>query len=41
MRAFVHLRELLASHKDLTRKLDELEKKYDEHFKVIFETSAD
>lgn len=37
MRAFVHLREFLASHKDLARKLDELEKKYDEHFKVIFE----
>jgi hypothetical protein len=37
MRAFVRLRELLASHKDLARKLDELEKKYDEQFKVVFE----
>ncbi len=30
MRAFVRLRRLLASHADLARKLDELEKKYDE-----------
>ena len=37
MRAFVRLREWLASHKDLTRKLDELEKKYDQQFQVIFE----
>src|SRR5262249_50769603 len=29
MRAFVHLREILATHKDLARKLVELEKKYD------------
>ena len=37
MRAFVKLRELLATHKDLARKLDELEKKYDEQFAVVFE----
>ncbi len=37
MRAFVHLRELLASHKDLARKLDELEKKFDKQFQVVFE----
>jgi hypothetical protein len=37
MRAFVRLREMLASHKDLSRKLDELEKKYDSHFKIVFE----
>jgi hypothetical protein len=29
MRAFVRLREILATHKDLARKLGELEKKYD------------
>jgi len=28
MRAFVRLREILASHKDLARKLDELERKW-------------
>jgi len=37
MRAFVKLRELLASHKDLKRKLDALEKKYDGQFQVVFD----
>jgi hypothetical protein len=31
MRAFVKLREMLATHKDLARKLEELEKKYQAH----------
>ena len=37
MRAFVRLRQMLASHSDLARKLDALEKKYDAQFKVVFE----
>lgn len=37
MRAFVRLRELLASHKELAGKLDELEKNYDEQFRAVFE----
>ncbi|MBI5044117.1 MAG: ORF6N domain-containing protein [Nitrospirae bacterium] len=37
MRAFVKLREMLATHKDLARKLDEMEKKYDTQFKVVFD----
>lgn len=37
VRAFVRLREMLASHKGLARKLDALEKKYDHHFKVVFD----
>ncbi len=37
MRAFVRLRELLSSNKDLARRLDELEKKYDENFRVVFD----
>lgn len=37
MRTFVKLREMIASHKDLVKKLDELEKKYDEQFQVVFE----
>ena len=36
MRAFVRLRQLLASHEDLSRKLAEMEEKYDAHFKVVF-----
>jgi hypothetical protein len=37
MRAFLRLRRLLASHADLARKLDALEKKYDAQFKVVFD----
>src|SRR5260370_41128911 len=37
MRAFVRLRQMLASHADLARKLDALEKRYDAQFKVLFE----
>ena len=37
MRAFVRLRRILASHADLARKLDTLEKKYDAQFKVVFD----
>ena len=37
MRAFVRLRQLLASHADLARKLDELEQKYDKQFAIVFE----
>ena len=37
MRAFVKLREMLASHKDLARKLNEMEKKYDAQFKIVFD----
>lgn len=37
MRAFVKLREMLASHRDLARKLAEMEKKYDAQFKVVFD----
>jgi len=37
MRAFVKLREMLSTHKDLARKLVEMEKKYDAQFKVVFD----
>jgi len=37
VRAFVKLREVLATHKDLERKIIALEKKYDEQFRVVFE----
>ena len=36
MRAFVHLRRMLASNADLARKLAVLEKKYDAQFRVVF-----
>ncbi len=37
MRAFVRLRQMLASNAELARKLDALEKKYDVQFKVVFD----
>jgi hypothetical protein len=37
MRAFVRLREMLTSHKDLANKLEALERKYDAQFKVVFD----
>jgi len=37
MRTFVRLRELAASHKDVHRRLDEMEQKYDAQFKVVFD----
>jgi phage regulator Rha-like protein len=40
MRAFVKLREILATHKDLARKLEQLERKlgqHDENFQIVFE----
>ena len=37
MRAFVRLREMVVSHKDLSKRLDELESRYDQQFKVVFD----
>ena len=37
MRAFVKLRELLNTHKELARKLEVLEKKYDSQFRSVFD----
>lgn len=37
MRAFVRLREILATHKDLARKLEAMERKYDENFQIVFQ----
>ncbi len=37
MRAFVKLRQMLAANVELSRRLDELEGKYDRRFKVVFD----
>jgi len=37
VRAFVKLRAMLASHADLARKLEELEQRYDQQFRDVFE----
>ena len=38
MRAFVKLREFAMTHKELSRKLNDLEKKNDAQFKIVFDT---
>jgi len=37
MRAFVKLRQILSAHKELAKKLEELENKYDSQFKIVFD----
>ena len=37
MRTFTKLREMLSTHKDLKRKIESMEKKYDEQFQIVFE----
>jgi hypothetical protein len=37
MRTFSKLRRMLADHADLKRKIEDMEKKYDEHFRIVFE----
>ena len=36
MRAFVRLRQMMVSYADLERKIENIEKKYDSQFKVVF-----
>jgi hypothetical protein len=37
MRVFVRMRRMIASNENLTKKLDTLEQKYDQQFKVVFD----
>ncbi len=37
MRTFTKLRRILASHKDLRKKIETMEEKYDSQFKVVFD----
>jgi hypothetical protein len=38
MRTFIKIREILLTHKELKKKIDEMEKKYDNRFRLVFET---
>ena len=38
MRAFVQLRAMVATHEDVRRKIDEMEKRYDAKFHAVFAT---
>ncbi len=37
MRAFVRFRQIIASNRELAKRMGELEKKYDTQFKVVFD----
>jgi hypothetical protein len=37
IRTFVRLRRLLASHEDIRKKLEALEKKFDGQFQIVFQ----
>ena len=38
MRAFVRLRQMLVSNKELEKQIRDLELKYDKQFKIVFDT---
>lgn len=38
MRTFTKLREMIASNRDLRIKIEQMEKKYDKKFKIVFDT---
>ncbi len=38
MRAFAQIKEMLQMHKDLWRKIEDMEKRYDHQFKAVFDT---
>ena len=38
MRVFVRFRRMVATHKDVVKRLDELERRYDAKFRVVFDT---
>ena len=37
VRAFVRMRNMLTSHAELARKIETLEKRYDDKFKIVFD----
>jgi hypothetical protein len=37
MRAFVRMREMMTSHKELARRIDDMERTYDAQFKAVFD----
>jgi hypothetical protein len=41
MRAFVRLRQMIATHADLARQLSALERKYDAQVKVVFDANRE
>jgi len=37
MRAFTKIRQMLSTHEDLKKKIESMEKKYDNNFRIVFE----
>ena len=37
MRAFVHMRKMIDTNRELRAKVEQLEKKYDQQFKIVFD----
>lgn len=37
VRTFTKLRQMIYSHEDLKKKIEAMERKYDEHFRIVFE----
>ena len=37
MRTFTRLRQMLSTHEELKKKIENMEKKYDENFRIVFE----
>jgi hypothetical protein len=37
MRAFVKLRQILATHEELSHRLEEMESRYDQQFRAVFD----
>ena len=37
MRAFTQIRQMLSTHEDLKKKIEQMESKYDEQFRIVFD----
>jgi uncharacterized protein Yka (UPF0111/DUF47 family) len=37
IKSFVRLRKLLATHKELQKKIEDMEEKYDDQFRIVFQ----
>jgi len=37
MREFTQVRDMLANHKDLVQRIDEMAQKYDDNFRIVFD----
>jgi hypothetical protein len=38
MRVFIKFRQMMSTHKDLEKRIDEMERKYNNRFQIVFET---